>query len=146
MNTNYQLFVYGSLRKGFEHAVFKYISDYFDFVGPGKVKGLLYDLGEYPAAIPDNGEHFIIGELYTVKQPDEFSYAIGQLDDYEGINPAEGASLYRRELATVYAEQGVTTAWVYWYDGYIENQPLIACGDVLAYAREKYEIPVPKGE
>ncbi|CAN5686615.1 gamma-glutamylcyclotransferase [soil metagenome] len=146
MNTNYQLFVYGSLRKGFEHPVFKYISDYFNFVSHGKVKGLLYDFGEYPAAVPDNGDHFIIGELYTVKEPDEFSYAIGQLDDYEGINPAEGSSLYRREKTTVYTEQGTTTGWVYWYNGYINNEPLITSGDVLAYAREKYEIPLPKGE
>ena len=138
MNTNYQLFVYGSLRKGFEHPAFKYITSYFHFVSHGKVKGLLYDLGEYPAAIPDKEEHYIVGELYSINEPDEFSYAIAQLDDYEGINPEEGSSLYRRELATIYTDHYMTNAWVYWYNGRLEDQPIIASGDVLAYMKEKY--------
>lgn len=140
MNSIYQLFVYGSLRKGFEQPVFKYISDYFDFAATGKVKGLLYDLGEYPAAIPVSTDNFIIGELYTIREPEEFAYAIAQLDDYEGINPEEGNSLYRRELANIYTEKGSITAWVYWYNGYVANEPIIASGDMLAYLREKQEL------
>ena len=137
MNSTFQIFVYGSLRKGFEHPVFKYIADYFNFAGHGKVKGLLYDLGEYPAALPDNGEHYIIGEVYAIKEQDEFSYAIAQLDDYEGINPVEGDSLYRRELATIYTENGTAKAWVYWYNGYISDESVIESGDVLAYMKER---------
>ncbi|MES2647764.1 MAG: gamma-glutamylcyclotransferase family protein [Bacteroidota bacterium] len=138
MNSNYQLFVYGSLRKGFEHPVFKYVSDYFHFVDHGKVKGILYDLGEYPAALPTDDERFITGELYSIKEPSEFAYAIAQLDDYEGINPEEGNSLYRRELTAVYTDERTTTAWVYWYNREIGTEPVIVSGDMLQYLREKY--------
>jgi gamma-glutamylcyclotransferase (GGCT)/AIG2-like uncharacterized protein YtfP len=137
MNTNFQLFVYGSLREGFEHPAFQYIGKYFHFVSHGKIKGQLFDLGEYPAAIPTQGEHYIIGELYAIKEADEFCYAIAQLDDYEGINPGEGASLYRRELTTVYTGNGETDAWVYWYNGFVDGKPIIASGDVLAYMKER---------
>ena len=140
MNSQHQLFVYGSLRKGFEHPIFKYVSDYFHFVSPGKIKGILYDLGEYPAALPTEGESYIKGELYAIKEPTEFSYAIAQLDDYEGINPEEGSSLYRRELASIYTDQGITTAWVYWYNGEIGTEPIIESGDMLQYLKEKYQL------
>ena len=137
MNSTFQLFVYGSLRKGFEHPAFKYIADYFHFVSHGKVKGILYDLGEYPAAVPGNDEHYIVGELYKIKEKDEFFYAIAQLDDYEGINPEEGTSLYRRETATIFTPGGPTEAWVYWYNKAIDNAPIIESGDVLAYLKER---------
>ena len=138
MNTNFQLFVYGALRKGFEHPVFTYIANYFHFVGPGKIKGRLYDLGEYPAAIPADDDHYIFGELYTIRHKDEFCYAIGQLDDYEGINPGDDAtSLYRRELTEVYTDNGLVTAWVYWYNGSVDGYPPIASGDVLAYMQQR---------
>jgi gamma-glutamylcyclotransferase (GGCT)/AIG2-like uncharacterized protein YtfP len=140
MNTQHRLFVYGSLRKGFEHPVFKYVSDYFHFVSHGKVKGILYDLGEYPAALPTEGERYITGELYEIKEPATFSYAIAQLDDYEGINPEEGSSLYRRELASIYTEKGITKAWVYWYNGEIGTEPIIESGDMLQYLKEKYQL------
>ena len=65
----FHLFVYGSLRSGFHSPAYEYISRYFDLVSEGKVKGKLYDMGEYPAAIPDNGDHYIIGELYVIKKP-----------------------------------------------------------------------------
>ena len=54
METNRQLFVYGSLRKEFGHPAYEYLSNYFHLIGPARVKGLVYDLGEYPAALPTN--------------------------------------------------------------------------------------------
>ena len=63
----YQLFVYGSLRSGFRSAAYEYISRYFDLVGDAKVKGLLFDLGDYPAAKPTDEEKFIVGELYSIR-------------------------------------------------------------------------------
>ncbi len=80
--SNYNLFVYGSLRSGFQHEAYQYIAQYFTLVATATVKGNLYDMGEYPVAVPTNDENFIQGELYTVSRPEEFSYAIGQLDDY----------------------------------------------------------------
>ncbi len=138
MDCKYQLFVYGSLRRGFEHPAYEYIGHYFHFVGHARVKGLVYDLGEYPAALPTEENKYIIGEVYAIKNPDEFSYAIAQLDDYEGVNQEDGFSLYRREMVRVFLEDGaVTDAWIYWYNSIVEGAPLVESGDVLAYHNEK---------
>jgi gamma-glutamylcyclotransferase (GGCT)/AIG2-like uncharacterized protein YtfP len=138
MTNNHLLFVYGSLRKDFNHPAHQFISRYFNLVCSATIKGRLYDLGEYPAALPTNTEHIIKGELYEIKRPDEFCYAIAQLDDYEGIIPEEGLqALYRREIVAVSTPNGEIYAWVYWYNGSVEGQPVIECGDVLEYMKSK---------
>lgn len=134
----YNLFVYGSLRSGFRSPVYEYISRFFTFVGDATVKGKLYDLGEYPAAIPVTEDTFIKGELYTIKNEQEFSWAMGQLDDYEGVNVEEGEEkLYIRKITDVYLGGQVITAWVYWYNGDVTGKPVIASGDILEYLNSK---------
>jgi gamma-glutamylcyclotransferase (GGCT)/AIG2-like uncharacterized protein YtfP len=135
---NHQLFVYGSLRSGFNHPAYAYISDNFTLIGDAKVRGKLYDLGEYPAALPDSGDHFIVGELYAMKEDQEFSWVIAQIDDYEGVYAEPGESpLYRRELAAIYLHNQETTAWIYWYNNDIIGKPVISSGDVLQYLQQK---------
>lgn len=132
------LFVYGSLRSGFQHPAYAYISKYFELTGTAKVKGELYDMGDYPAAVPGNAETWITGELYTIQQAAEFPWAIGQLDDYEGINgEANEPVLYAREKATVYLNDTAIEAWIYWYKGDISSKPRIECGDLLVYMQQK---------
>jgi len=134
----YNLFVYGSLRKGFHNPAYEYVSRYFDFTGNAKVKGLLVDMGEYPAAVPSEGDHFIIGELYSLKNPGEFAWAIAQLDDYEGVSVEEGEpQLYRRELVHVFFDNHTVPAWIYWYNGDVSNRPVVASGDILQYLAQK---------
>ena len=134
----YQLFVYGSLRSGFKSPVYEYISRFFTFAGDAKVKGKLFDLGEYPAAVPSEDDSFIYGELYIAKNPAEFSWAIGQLDDYEGMNVEEGETpLYLRKISTVYVNDQTADAWVYWYNGDVAGKPAIEGGDVLEYLKNK---------
>lgn len=134
----YQLFVYGSLRSGFRSPAYEYISRYFDLVGDAKVKGSLYDLGTYPAAKPTSENKFIIGELYRIRHENEFAWAIGQLDDYEGVTVAyDEMQLYRREIAEVHIDNKITHAWMYWYNGNINDKPVIESGDVLQYMEQK---------
>ncbi len=132
------LFVYGTLRQGFHHPAFKYISDYFNYQTDAKVKGRLYDLGEYPAATPTTEDVFIKGELYKARSADEFNWAISQLDDYEGVNPEEGEQqLYTRAETTVFADGREYKAWIYWYKGDVSNKPIVESGDVMEYFRMK---------
>jgi gamma-glutamylcyclotransferase (GGCT)/AIG2-like uncharacterized protein YtfP len=134
----YNLFVYGSLRRGFKSHAYEYISRFFSFVDNGKVRGKLFDLGPYPAGVPCNDESFIIGELYTIKHQPEFAWAIGQLDDYEGVAAeADEIQLYKRELTDVFLETGTTRAWIYWYTGSIEGKPRIESGDMIQYLQQK---------
>lgn len=134
----YQLFVYGSLRSGFRSPVYEYISRFFQFVGEAKVKGKLFDMGSYPAGISTNDDSFIIGELYRANEENEFSWAIGQLDDYEGVTVEPGeVKLYRREITEVYINNQVTSAWIYWYNGDVSGRPLITSGDLIQYLQQK---------
>jgi gamma-glutamylcyclotransferase (GGCT)/AIG2-like uncharacterized protein YtfP len=134
----YHLFVYGSLRSGFKSQAYEYISRFFNFVGEAKVKGQLFDLGQYPAGIPADKEAFIIGELYEIKNIHEFSWAIGQLDDYEGINVEAGEKqLFRREQADVFINNKIVKAWIYWYNGDVSGKPLISSGDLIEYLHKK---------
>jgi gamma-glutamylcyclotransferase (GGCT)/AIG2-like uncharacterized protein YtfP len=134
----YHLFVYGSLMSGFKSPAYEYMSCYFNLVAPAKIRGKLYDMGEYPAAIPVNEDAFIKGELYRIKNEPEFSYAIGQLDDYEGTKPEPGEpQLYRREIADVMYNDTIIRAWVYWYNGDVTGKPIVASGDILQYHQQK---------
>ena len=134
----YYLFVYGSLRSGFRSPVYEYISRFFTFVGEGKVRGKLFDMGSYPAGIPTNDNSFIVGELYLANNANEFSWAIGQLDDYEGVTvEPDEVQLYRREITEVHINGQVTHAWIYWYHGDVTGRPLIASGDLMEYMQQK---------
>lgn len=134
----YQLFVYGSLRSGFRSTAYEYISRYFDLVGNAKVQGLLFDLGNYPAAKPSGENKFIVGELYRIRHQNEFTWAMGQLDDYEGVDVAfDEVQLYRRELTEVVCNNQLTHAWIYWYNGDISGKTSIESGDVLQYMEQK---------
>ncbi len=133
------LFVYSSLRRGFQQSSHEYLSRYFTFLSDAKVKGILSDFGDKPVATPTEEARFIVGELYTLNV-DNASFVFGQLDDYEGLNPEDGqTALFRREIATIYAEDGAEfQAWVYWYNGDVSGKPIIESGDVLEYAKSKF--------
>ncbi|MEP6844861.1 MAG: gamma-glutamylcyclotransferase family protein [Panacibacter sp.] len=139
----HHLFVYGSLRQGFHHAAHQYISRYFSFVYNGKIKGILSDMGDYPAATPCEEDNYIIGELYVINNEEEFNWAMEQLDEYEGLFPEvdEGEKvLFRREMTTVFTDCGETRlAWVYWYNNDVTGRPIIDSGDVIQYVKDKYK-------
>ena len=133
-----QLFVYGSLRSGFRSPAYEYISRYFVFVGDGRVRGKLFDLGSYPAGIKTNDNTFIVGELYNIKSENEFAWAIGQLDDYEGVTvEPDEVQLYRREITEVHINTTITHAWIYWYNGDTSGKKLIESGDMIEYMGRK---------
>jgi gamma-glutamylcyclotransferase (GGCT)/AIG2-like uncharacterized protein YtfP len=135
-DANHYLFVYGSLRSGFPSTAFQFMNPYFQLVANGKVKGKLYDLGEYPAGIPTAEEKYIVGELYKANSEEEFNWAISQLDDYEGVYPDEGEQQeYERAVTTVIADGKEYSSWIYWYKGDTEGKLLIESGDVFEYAR-----------
>lgn len=137
-NNIYKLFVYGSLRSGFRNPAYQYLTKYFTLLGEAVVKGKMYDLGDYPAAAATDEDKFISGELYVINNPAEFSWAIGQLDDYEGLNTEEGETpLYKREPAIAYQHGEPHKAWIYWFNGNLTGKPEIESGDLLQYLQQK---------
>lgn len=136
------LFVYSSLLKGFPTPDYKYVSQYFDFVGPAKTPGRLSILNDIVVGTPPtDGDTYIVGELYKIKEQDHFSFAIGQLDEYEGVHPEPPMQpLYSREITTTTLEDGtLITAWVYWYNGPVQGLPIIESGNILDYIGKQGE-------
>lgn len=134
----YHLFVYGSLRSEFQSPAYEYISRFFTLVCEAKVKGKIFDMGDYPAAVPALEDVFITGELYIIKDESEFSWAIGQLDDYEGVLIEQGeVQLYRRELSEIVTANGNFAAWMYWYNQDVSGRPEIVSGDIIEYMKSK---------
>ncbi|WP_126969746.1 gamma-glutamylcyclotransferase family protein [Gynurincola endophyticus] len=131
------LFVYGSLRKGFQHEAYQYIRDNFSLIGEASVKGKLYNVGEYPGAIPCEEDRFIKGELYQAHSASAFKWAIAQLDDYEGLTVEKGeTALFQRKLEVLTGEYATIKAWVYWYNLPYEHLPLIESGDYLTFTQQ----------
>lgn len=139
MNMVYKLFVYGTLRSGFKSDAYNYISKYFTLIGMAKAKGLLYDMGDYPVATATETNHFILGELYEIKEKAAFDFVMAQLDDYEGLNgEADEICLYNRVLTDIYVDDKIVEkAWVYWFCGNTNNKSIVVSGDVLEYFLQK---------
>lgn len=98
------------------------------------MRGKLFDMGNYPAGVAINEDHFIVGELYRIINENEFPWAIGQLDDYEGVSVEHGeVRLYYREVAEVQLNGELTQAWIYWFNGDTSGKPEIASGDLMEY-------------
>ena len=108
-----RLFAYGTLRKGFRSH--KLLQDcHARFLGTGRARGRLYDLGEYPGATESVSEtDRICGEVYWLPRA---SCAFGILDRYEGFNPArtESSEFVRKETTVILAGGRKVRAWVYW--------------------------------
>lgn len=95
------LFVYGTLRRGqlLHHEL---VRAQAEFVGEGRMRGRLYDLGRYPAAMAQ-GSQVIAGELYRLPEPEA---AFRRLDAVEGRQ-------YRRAMVGVDVAGGRQQAWAY---------------------------------
>jgi len=134
-----RLFVYSSLRSGFQHPAYTYISKYFTLEAEAITKGNLYDIDGLIVGIPTEENHFIKGELYLINEPSEFSWAIGQLDDYEGVQEDEDnpVPLYSRSVSTILIGNTTEKAWVYWYNQPVLNGNFIKSGDILTYLQKK---------
>lgn len=117
------LFVYGTLMSGMPAA--EMLTGAARLVGRGLVRGALYDLGEYPALRPGDGD--VWGEVYAVAGV----AALRRIDAYEGCDPSRPRSLFRRERVNVRLEDGsVIKAWTYFYDRALPpNARRIASGD-----------------
>lgn len=100
------------------------------FLGRCRWTGRLYDLGSVPGAVPRKGT--VYGELFRVTDPEVWT----TIDRYEGYDPdREEASLYVRKRVSLEAPAG-ETAWVYWYNGPLDDRPKVPSGDWAAYVGE----------
>ena len=118
------LLLYGSLRAGQPKFSELGLHRALEFLGPTQFDGDLYDLGDYPGAVPGTG--IVRAEAYKVRDPDIF----GVLDEYEEFDVSRpDESLFVRRCVHV---KGLGDAWVYFYNGPHEGRR-IASGDWIGW-------------
>jgi gamma-glutamylcyclotransferase (GGCT)/AIG2-like uncharacterized protein YtfP len=103
------LFVYGSLRRGEPTFAELGLGRSLEYIGDAAIAGDLYDIGDYPGAIPGAG--LVRGEIYLIKDP----AILHAVDDYEEFDPEDpDRSLFVRHRVCV---PEVGEAWTYFYNG-----------------------------
>jgi gamma-glutamylcyclotransferase (GGCT)/AIG2-like uncharacterized protein YtfP len=129
------VFFYGTLMSGFRRAGRAPIEEKLSWSGRGWIRGALFDLGIYPAAIPA-ADGRVWGEVYRMLDPDTVLTA---LDEIEGYSPSEpDASLYTRAEMTVTFDDGrAANTWVYFYNAPLGKAERIASGDYLEHLKVK---------
>jgi gamma-glutamylcyclotransferase (GGCT)/AIG2-like uncharacterized protein YtfP len=126
---NNLLFVYGTLlNENNEYAA--YLKNHSRLFSNGKIKGKLYDIGEYPGAILlPKGEDYIYGSILELDHPE---YIFPVIDDYEGYgNDQPLPNEFIRITVSVEAPSATINCWVYVYNLPIEGLKPIKNGRYL---------------
>lgn len=116
------LFVYGTLLPGKAPREIAPVVRKLRPVGDGFVRGRLYDLGEYPGAIPARTGQLIAGKIFEI--PEEADL-LKRLDEYEEFNAEEPeGSLFLRKKWPVTRATGKRRllCWIYVYNRSPEPQ------------------------
>jgi len=124
-----KVFVYGTLLKSMSR--FGLLAD-SQFMGHGFIRGVLYDLGNYPAI--KDGNSLVYGELYGIGRE-----KLIELDSIEGYYPEdEHHSLYMRKEADVILlnDGSREKAYTYFYNHNLDDYQQIAHGDYRRYKIE----------
>jgi gamma-glutamylcyclotransferase (GGCT)/AIG2-like uncharacterized protein YtfP len=105
-------------------------------LGPARVRGRLFDLGPYPAALLDpTAATEIVGDLLAI----EDAQVLAALDRYEGFDPERpDASLYVRTSATALRPDGsACPCELYVYARDPGPAPEVAGGDWAAHVARR---------
>ncbi len=131
-----RVFFYGTLMTGFDRRQRAGIDERkIAYLGRGFIHAALFDLGIYPAAVPDPDGR-VWGEVYRMLAPDA---VLAALDDIEGYCPDEpDASLYMRVETPIVLENGTTeNGWAYFYNAPLGRAERIPSGDYLEHLKLK---------
>lgn len=123
------LFVYGTLRRGYDGRPAKRLAGESTFLGAAHITGYLFLIDDYPALIAEAGSDRVYGDLVRLHHPEG---ALVWLDHYEETGPSFPAPWeYRRQLLSVKANGKSLQAWVYTYNRPIAEKQRIISGDWL---------------
>jgi gamma-glutamylcyclotransferase (GGCT)/AIG2-like uncharacterized protein YtfP len=130
-----RVFFYGTLMTGFDRRRRAGIDPMLAYVGRGRIQAALFDLGIYPAAVPDP-EGAVCGEIYRAL---DLEKVLAGLDDIEGYRADQPeSSLYTRvEVPVVYEDGTSEGVWAYFYNAPLGRAERIPSGDYLEYLRVK---------
>lgn len=138
MGTSDKLFVYGTLRRGFTlHGLLR--KSGVRYAGKGKIRARLFDLGDYPGALPTRKPtDFVEGEMYKLTSPSKQLTILDEIEEFDPKRPR--ASLFRRRLIEVHLNNGQKQkAWAYFFNHSPRKGRLLPHGD-YSLARKRAEI------
>lgn len=126
-----RVFFYGTLMSGFDRRRRAGIDPLLVWVGRGRIQAALFDLGIYPAAVPDP-DGTVWGEVYRTDALEAVLAALDNIEGYRADLPE--ASLYLRVEVPVIDERGDTSpAWTYFYNAPLGRAERIRSGDYLEH-------------
>ena len=113
----YQVFVYGTLKRGFNLA---WALDGQKFIGRAVTKSLyrMFNCGSYPALVSDDDGLEIIGELWEVDL-----HGLTLLDEVEGVS----TGLYERGRIELKEPSGCADAEAYYYRQSVDGLADVGC-------------------
>jgi gamma-glutamylcyclotransferase (GGCT)/AIG2-like uncharacterized protein YtfP len=131
------VFFYGTLRTGFSRRPRAGVDSRLAFIGHGSIAAALYDLGLYPAAIPDPAAR-VYGEAYRMSDADAVLAVLDEIEGYRSEEPEH--SLYVRVDTDVTLDDGrIEKAWVYFYNAPLGHAQRIPSGDYLAHLEARLD-------
>ena len=127
------IFFYGTLMRTFPLRARAGIDDWLEYVGDGRVPGLLFDLGTYPGLVVDASSE-VCGEVYKILNPVELFTHIDPIEDYRVMAPHEGQ--YIRQTMNATLDDGrEKTVWCYVYNHPLPLSGRIEDGDYRHYVK-----------
>jgi gamma-glutamylcyclotransferase (GGCT)/AIG2-like uncharacterized protein YtfP len=128
-----QVFFYGTLRTGFNRTTRAGIDTFLKFAGRASIKGKLFDLGIYPAAVPA-ADGRVWGEVFEMVDAPKVLAALDRIEGYRAAEPER--SLYTRASVPATLDDGRTEpVWVYFYNAPLGRAPRITSGDYLEHLK-----------
>src|SRR5262245_36935824 len=127
---NDYIFFYGTLLPGLEPPRLTETLKVLSPQGEARVRGRLYDLGNYPGAILDSlCEREIVGHVFSLPES-----VIPTLDVYEDFDPdhPERSLFVRTRTSARLLSGSIVECWIYVFNGDVGQAPRIEDGD---YAR-----------
>lgn len=140
------LFVYGTLMRGGKNEQFLNEPARARFIGTGKVKGLLYDVGEFPAYVPvpnpdTTSALQVCGEVYFLDDPETVLETIDIIEGYNELHTER--SLYLRQTTVAEVGSSREQVWIYVFNQPTNSMTVIGSGDYRQFIAEQNKICLP---
>lgn len=126
------LFIYGTLLEQ-DNAFAIYLQQNSTVYAKAKIKGKLYDIGEYPGTVTDtNGEGFVFGSIVLLND----ASVLKKIDIYEGYGVKQPKpNLFIRKKVQAETDTGIVKCWIYLYNLPVDGLHQIISGDYLNFIK-----------
>lgn len=128
MKPPHYLFVYGTLRKGFDNEVACHLHRMQTYVGLGNFPGKLFRISFYPGAVYlPKSDSMVQGDLFKITTKPTSLFSI--LDEYEGVGSNyPGQPEFERKQIPINFDQQQIHAHCYLFRGDHSKYPLLPSG------------------